>query len=214
MSIRTLSGVKLPIDQSETELLKIAEKQLKGKPQYFAIRKKSLDARDKNNLHYLYTIEFSHEKQEPKPCIRERIPKEKLPKKPVLVVGSGPAGLFCALRLLQRGITPIVIERGAPVEEREKSIQTFFDTKRLDENSNVQFGEGGAGTFSDGKLNTQTHSGLNKEVLKTFVRYGAPEEILWLNKPHIGSDHLKRVVKNMREDILRQGGTVLFYTRL
>ncbi|MBQ8374742.1 MAG: FAD-dependent monooxygenase [Clostridia bacterium] len=211
--MRTLSGVKLPIDQSETELLKIAEKQLKGKPQYFAIRKKSLDARDKNNLHYLYTIEFSQEKQEPNPCIRERIPKEKLPKKPVLVVGSGPAGLFCALRLIEYGVTPIVVERGACVEEREKSVSRFCTQRVLEADTNVQFGEGGAGTFSDGKLNTQTHNAFNREVLETFVRFGAPQEILWLQKPHIGSDRLKTVVRNMREYIIKCGGQVRFHTR-
>ncbi|MBQ8295236.1 MAG: FAD-binding protein [Clostridia bacterium] len=212
--MQTLSDIKLSVGQDEKQLFSIVTKKLGKPPKYFAIKKKSLDARDKNNIRFIYTVEFSANEKPNDEQPLERLSPNNQPQAPVLVVGSGPAGLFCALRLLQRGITPIVIERGAPVEEREKSIQTFFDTKRLDENSNVQFGEGGAGTFSDGKLNTQTHSGLNKEVLKTFVRYGAPEEILWLNKPHIGSDHLKRVVKNMREDILRQGGTVLFYTRL
>ena len=107
-----------------------------------------------------------------------------------------------------------MIERGANVEEREKDISAFIKTKTLNVQSNVQFGEGGAGTFSDGKLNTQTHSPLNREVLETFVRFGAPEEILWLNKPHIGSDNLKKVVKNMREYILANGGTVEFNTRM
>ena len=94
------------------------------------------------------------------------------------------------------------------------SVQTFFTDKKLNENSNVQFGEGGAGTFSDGKLNTQTHSPLNKEVLETFVRFGAPKEIEWLQKPHIGSDNLKTVVKNMRKYILEKGGQVRFHTLL
>ena len=129
-------------------------------------------------------------------------------------MGSGPAGLFCALRLIDHGILPIVIERGSAVEEREKKITEFCVKRTLDTETNVQFGEGGAGTFSDGKLNTQTHSALNREVLETFVRFGAPEEILWLAKPHIGSDNLKKVVKNMREYILAQGGKVFFRTRL
>lgn len=214
MSLQTLSNVKLPVTADEKSLLSVAEKKLGGKAGYFAIKKKSLDARDKNNLHYVYTIEFSKEKQSQTKREIPHLPKNKLPEKPVLVVGSGPAGLFCAVRLLEHGITPVLIERGDRVENREKRIQRFFDTRVLDTESNIQFGEGGAGTFSDGKLNTQTHSLLNREVLETFVRFGAPEEILWLAKPHIGSDKLKTVVKNMREYILSQGGKVLFRTRL
>lgn len=214
MSLRTLSDIKLPITASEKELISFAEKKLGGKLGYFAIKKKSLDARDKNNLRYVYTIEFSKTPQTSVEEPLEILPSYKQPQAPVLVVGSGPAGLFCALRLLARGIKPILIERGAPVEEREKSIQAFFTTRKLDENSNVQFGEGGAGTFSDGKLNTQTHSALNREVLKTFVRFGAPEEILWLSKPHVGSDNLKKVVKNMREYLIGQGAQIRFHTLL
>lgn len=214
MQIITLSDIKLPLGKGEDALIALAQKKLGKKPAYFRIRKKSLDARDKENIKYIYSIEFS---STPQPTIQpeiERLPKSKLPTSPVLVVGGGPAGLFCALQLLKRGVAPILIERGAPVEERERIIQTFCDTKKLDTETNVQFGEGGAGTFSDGKLNTQTHSPLNDEVLKTFVQFGAPEEILWLNKPHIGSDNLKTVVKNMRTYLLQNGAQVLFYTRL
>ena len=214
MSLRTLSDVKLLLGQSERALLSIAEKKLGKKAAYFAIKKKSLDARDKNNIKYIYTIEFSAFPQPQTKREFEKLSKEKMPKDNVLVVGSGPAGLFCALRLLEHGITPILVERGAPVDERERDIKAFCDHQVLDENSNVQFGEGGAGTFSDGKLNTQTHSPLNREVLETFVKFGAPQEILWLSKPHIGSDYLKKVVKNMREYILQQGGKVLFHTCL
>lgn len=214
MSLRTLTDVKLRLDQSEKELFEIAKRKLGKTPQYFAIKKKSLDARDKNNIRFVYAIEFSAQKQTPKAEVVETLPKYKLPKEKVLVVGSGPAGLFCALRLIERGIAPIVIERGLPVEEREKSIDGFFTTRVLDTESNVQFGEGGAGTFSDGKLNTQTHDGFNRKVIETFARFGAPEEILYLNKPHIGSDNLKRVVKNIREYIIAQGGEVRFSTKL
>ena len=212
MSLRTLTDIKLPVGTSETELIKLAEKKLGRKPKHFAIKKKSLDARNKSDIKYVYTIEFSDEPL-PKPPVLETLPPVKRPKKRVLIVGSGPAGLFCALRLIERGIAPVVIERGGSVEERERDISAFIQTKMLNVNSNVQFGEGGAGTFSDGKLNTQTHSPLNRAVLETFVKFGAPEEILWLNKPHIGSDNLKKVVKNMREYIVANGGEIHFHTR-
>ncbi len=214
MRLLTVSDIKLPIGKDEKELYALASKKLGKPPVYFAIKKKSLDARDKNNIRFVYTIEFGDEKKTRAPQALERLPAYKLPKKKVLVVGSGPAGLFCALRLLDRGITPLVIERGGSVAERERATQLFFTQKTLDTDTNIQFGEGGAGTFSDGKLNTQTHSPLNGEVLKTFVKFGAPEEILYLQKPHIGSDRLKTVVKNMREYILSQGGEVRFHTRL
>ncbi len=210
----TLTDIKLPVERGEKDLIAIAEKKLGGKAGYFAIKKKSLDARDKNNIRFIYSIEFSKAPLQKQERVFEKLPKSKLPQDPVLVVGSGPAGLFCALRLIDYGVMPIVIERGESVEDREKSIHRFFRDKRLDTNSNIQFGEGGAGTFSDGKLNTQTHSPLNREVLELFVRFGAPEEILFLSKPHIGSDNLKRVVKNMREYIRSKGGQVLFNARL
>lgn len=214
MAKQTLSNLKLRVGESEKELFKIAERKLKSKPAYFRILKKSLDARNKNDIRYIYTIEFSKYAEGNEREELERLPACKQPEKPVVVVGSGPAGLFCALRLLERGIRPIVIERGDCVEEREKKIRSFSLNGKLDTDSNVQFGEGGAGTFSDGKLNTGTHTGLNGQVYKTFVRFGAPEEILYLNKPHIGSDNLKRVVKNMREYIRKEGGRVEFNTKL
>ena len=214
MRLMRLSDIKLPIQKGEDELYRLATKKLGKKPTYFAIKKKSLDARDKKDIRFVYSIEFADEQVQEERAVLEKLPNHKKPNAPVLVVGSGPAGLFCALRLLERGITPIVIERGGTVEEREKATNLFFTQRALDENTNIQFGEGGAGTFSDGKLNTQTHSPLNKEVLKTFVRFGAPQEILYLNKPHIGSDKLKTVVKNMREYIRSQGGEVRFHTRL
>jgi uncharacterized FAD-dependent dehydrogenase len=122
MSLRTLSDVKLSLGQSEETLRVIAERKLGRKAAYFAIKKKSLDARDKNNIKYIYTIEFSASPYSEETTELPRLPKEKLPKDNVMVVGSGPAGLFCALRLIEHGITPIVVERGAPVEEREKDI--------------------------------------------------------------------------------------------
>ena len=214
MRLQTLSDIKLPIEKGEKDLIALAEKKLGGRVGYFSIKKKSLDARDKNNLRYVYTIEFG--KTAPPKVERKfaQLPAFKLPEKPVLVVGSGPAGLFCAIRLLDHGMKPIVVERGGSVEERERQIDRFVGTRYLNTDTNIQFGEGGAGTFSDGKLNTQTHSSLNRGVLELFARFGAPREILWLAKPHIGSDKLKEVVKNMREYIRANGGEVLFNTRL
>ena len=178
---------------------------MKCNPAYFRIVKKSLDARDKGNIFYVYTIEFAAKElssAQIEPAV-ERLPKEKQPdkNKPVLIVGAGPAG-------------PLLIERGESVERREKTLRTFHETGVLNTESNVSFGEGGAGTFSDGKLNTGTHVKENDEVLREFIRFGAPEEIAYLNKPHVGSDKLKTVVKNMREYLLANGARVLFNARL
>lgn len=211
--IEKLTGVRLPVGASEEQLLALAQKKLHAPVRYFKILKKSLDARDKNKLQWIYTVEFSAQKQsESDPLAPLGEAKER--KKQILVVGAGPAGLFCAVRLLQWGFCPLVVERGAPVEERERDIQAFFDTGVLNTQSNVQFGEGGAGTFSDGKLNTQTNSLENAEVLRLFVAFGAPQEIAYLNKPHIGSDNLKKVIQNMRRYILAQGGKIAFHTAL
>ena len=118
------------------------------------------------------------------------------------------------MRLVEHGFNPIIIERGEPVEERKKSCATFFNNRVLNEESNVQFGEGGAGAFSDGKLLTRTKDGLNADVLEDFVRFGAPEEILYLNKPHVGSDRLYGVLQSMRKYIESKGGKYLFNTKL
>lgn len=207
MNIYKLDNIKLSPTSDERELVKIAARALGHKPLYFRILKKSLDARKKQDIHWVFSIEYGDEF--PPVCA----PLEKLrSQRKVYVVGSGPAGLLCAVRLADRGFTPIVVERGERVDDRAESVQKFFGGGELDENSNVQFGEGGAGTFSDGKLNTQTHSGFNAEVYRTFVRFGAPEDTLYLNKPHIGSDVLKNVVKNMREYIISCGGQVRFGT--
>lgn len=213
MNKHGLTGIKLKIGQKEEELVTLAEKELKCFPVYFRLLKKSLDARDKNDIHWVYSFEFSDEEMPPQP-LPERIAECKAPESPVIIAGSGPCGLFAAVKLVDRGIKPLVVERGDRVERRTEKTSVFAEKKILDEESNVQFGEGGAGTFSDGKLNTQTHSGYNREVFETFVRFGAPREILYLSKPHIGSDNLKKIVVNMRRYIEDNGGKVLFNTRL
>lgn len=203
--ITRLDNIKLHIGENEQNLLKIAQNRAKKELKYFKILKKSLDARDKSNLFWVYSIAFSDEPQEENP------PLERLENPPeVAVIGSGPAGLFCALRLIEHGVRPVIIERGEAVEDRRKTIDGFFKNGVLNVNSNVQFGEGGAGTFSDGKLNTQTRDGLNKDVLEIFKRFGAPEEITYLNKPHIGSDKLCSVLRNIRKYVENNGGKYLF----
>ena len=203
-----IDNIKLKIGENEGKLIQIARKKLGREPKFFKILKKSLDARDKGNIVWIYSIAFSDE------CAETEQPSEKLKNAPaVAVIGSGPAGLFCALRLIEHGIRPIIIERGESVEERKITNERFYKTRSLNLNSNVQFGEGGAGTFSDGKLNTQTHSGFNCEVLKLFHKFGAPEEILYLNKPHIGSDILFGVLKKIRLFIEANGGKYMFNTR-
>lgn len=206
-----LTDVKLNITENESALLKIAEKRLGCKPAYFRILKKSLDARDKRNIKWVYSIEFSREE---KLIVKEEYPQAKRLPRRVMIVGMGPAGLFCAITLLRGGIKPVIVERGKSVEERRADVEKFFSAGTLNENSNIQFGEGGAGTFSDGKLNTQTHSLLNGRVLKTFASFGAPEDVLYLSKPHIGSDKLYFVVQNMRKYILDNGGEIFFSTAL
>jgi len=188
------------------------------------IFRKSIDARNKNDVHFVYTIDVELIEEAPSHCegvlsgIIKKIEEVEPPKiivsrrsefQPV-IVGAGPAGLFTALTLVEHGIKPIIIEQGKMVEDRIKDVEEFKKTGKLNTQSNIQFGEGGAGTFSDGKLNTGIRSPYCQKVLETFVQFGAPEQILYMHKPHVGTDNLIKVVKNMREEIIRQGGTFLF----
>ena len=186
------------------------------------IVKKSIDARNKKDIFYSCNIEC-----QPIGSIKPRkklkyiqfeqkkyVFPEKETNKKILIVGSGPAGLFSALCLARRGAQPIVIERGGPVEDRVNKVNNFFENAILDTSTNIQFGEGGAGTFSDGKLNTGVNDERIKFVLNEFVRFGAPENILYDSAPHIGTDVLRKVVKNIRQEIINLGGEVLFYTKL
>ena len=197
--------------QPESELKALCAKKLRAPCKYLKILKKSLDARNKADVRWAYTVECDRKPISAPPRTYAKITK---PAPKVVIAGAGPAGLFCAVRLLRHGIKPVVVERGMKVEERAESVERFQKTGVLDPESNVQFGEGGAGTFSDGKLNTQTNSPLNREVLDTFVEFGAPEEIGYLGQPHIGSDNLRTVVANMRRFILENGGMIRYSTKL
>ena len=190
--------------------------------------KRSVDARKKPDVVLVCTFAFATQGEEKaikrikhkqttlvsqkqndlwiKPC-------EKNSEAPV-IVGAGPAGLFAALILARAGCRPILLERGDAVDDRIQAVNTFWQRGQLDEQSNVQFGEGGAGTFSDGKLNTGTKDPRNRFILETFVRHGAPEEILWETRPHVGTDKLVAVVRSLRKEIQSLGGRVLFRHRL
>lgn len=227
-----IGQLKLNPDHSEQDLIHLLAKTLRISEKEilkYEIRKRSLDARKKPQIKYIYTVDVlvANESKTLKKQKNNQISlvievpyqfpgsagEENLTR-PV-IIGSGPAGLFCAYMLAKHGFRPIVFERGASVEEREKDIAKFWETGILNPASNVQFGEGGAGTFSDGKLNTgvKDASGRNRKALEIFVENGAPSDILYINKPHIGTDILIRVVKNMREKIITWGGEVHFHSR-
>lgn len=218
-------GFKEPahiLPQEAAKRLRISRAEITG----LTIRKRSLDARKKNEIKYIYTVDVSVSKNEDnilKRCAKDKsvskapelnyvFPQKKQFEKRPVIVGFGPAGMFAAYILAKCGACPIVIERGGCVEDRAKAVERFHKTRILDTNSNIQFGEGGAGTFSDGKLNTGIKDPRIAMVLKTFVDHGAPEEILYDAKPHIGTDKLPNTVKNIRSEIIELGGTVLFDT--
>ncbi len=221
-----VSGIKMPPEHNWDDVVKSATKilnscKISGKNP--RIYKKSLDARRKNDIHYVYSIVFDIESLENAQLNKDvRVVDEhysfeiyKVQSKPrVLVVGSGPCGLFASLVLCKSGADVTLIERGSSVEQRKHKIEKFWNTGILDPNCNIQFGEGGAGTFSDGKLTTRIGSPFEKFVLETFVRCGAPGDILYDSKPHIGTDYLGECVKNLRNKIIDLGGRVLFDTCL
>ena len=219
-----LENVKIREDLSEEDVVREACKKYQisfSDVEYYNIFKKSIDARNKDDIFYNYTIDVKYTGKggkEIKKVTKESYQidiksKRKSEKRPV-IIGAGPAGLFCALLLVQNGIKPIIIEQGKKVEDRKKDVEEFLKTGKLNINSNVQFGEGGAGTFSDGKLTTGVNNPLCRKVLKEFVNFGAPKQIMYVNKPHIGTDNLINIISNMRNYIIENGGDFLFESKL
>ena len=191
--------------------------------------RRSLDARDKNDIRFIYSAEFEVDDKDhnrysgryaktvvrapEKPVVAAEVGDQPQPA-PVVVVGAGPAGLFAAHTLAVRGYKVILIERGRPIDERRASVDTFWTEAKLDPESNIMFGEGGAGAFSDGKLTTRIKDPLAELVIEELVRFGAPERIAVDAKPHVGTDVLRKVVNNIRVDIEKHGGEVRFSAKL
>ena len=231
-----LSEIKLPLDHSEADLsLAVAERLglVEQDLLELTVFKRSYDARKKHNILLIYQVDVVLSEVNEKavlekfssqptvriaPDTRYQFVAQAQPDFPAveqqrpIIIGFGPCGLLAALLLAQMGLKPIVLERGAEVRQRTKDTWDLWRKGKLNTESNVQFGEGGAGTFSDGKLYSQVKDKrhLGRKVLEEFVKAGAPEEILVLSKPHIGTFKLVKMVETMRDEILRLGGEIRF----
>ncbi|MCL2560569.1 MAG: hypothetical protein FWE07_08790 [Turicibacter sp.] len=224
-----VSQLKIDIKQSKDELKSLVAKKLKineSDIQEFRIFKESTDAR-RGTITFVYTVDITVPNEAKllaknvtnvikTPNLSYNMPDScaQPPAKRPVVIGFGPAGMYAALLLAQCGYQPIVLERGGCVDERANTIENFWQNGVLDPESNVQFGEGGAGTFSDGKLTTRVKDLRGRKVLEELVKAGAPDDILYVSHPHVGTDLLRGIIKRIREEIIRLGGDVRFHTKV
>lgn len=183
------------------------------------IRRESIDARDKSAIRFVYTVDFSCDKklklaEAPSLTYQYAEPGSQMLEHRPIIAGLGPCGMFAALILAEMGYEPLVLERGKAMEQRVRDVERFWKEGLLDEESNVQFGEGGAGTFSDGKLTTGIKDPRIFKVLETFVAAGADPQILYKHKPHIGTDVLRQIVVNLRKQIIEKGGEIRFSSKV
>ena len=225
-----ISQIKLPLTADENDLRRAASKALRldeNRIRSLRITKKAVDSRKKDNIFFVYNVEVDVDGDEQAVLRRcgsdvdvvkpfnftppeMRRTSELLP----VIVGFGPAGMFAGLVLARAGLKPLIIERGSHIEDRQKDVLSFWSSRRLNPESNVQFGEGGAGTFSDGKLTTGIKDPLCRIVIDELAFHGAPEEIRWSAKPHIGTDRLAEVVRSIREEIISLGGKIIFNCKM